>query len=428
MKNILVLFAQAADLRQLLRLSSQHAQGYRFYYEGFDLFQFPSNATLLWFDIYQFVGRLAEKYRSTKLDAIISTHEQFGALAASLLAERIGLQAMSTRALLNAQHKGLARQLLQRHVPAANVPFVTFPYTVKSADEIALPFPFYTKPVKAAFSVLARRVDSFAELQQHINFQPWETFIIKRLVRPFNDVVERLGASDINGHQMIAEQLIDGVQVNVDGFVEQGRIHVLGVIDAVMYPGTDAFLRWEYPSRLAKPFLDTIHRLTEAVVAALGLDHGLFNVEFRLDERTGSCKVIEVNPRMARQFSDIYEAVDGINLHALAIRLALGEPSDIARLQAAGGEYKFATSFVYRRFDGKPQHHFPGAAEIAALVDFDPKAQLITFEKRGGGLKRELRWLQSYRYALLNMAADSAAELTEKYRRASAILGFPTHP
>lgn len=428
MKHVLVLFPQAADFLQLQRLSALGAQGYRFYHEGFDLFRFPSNANLLWFDIYAFVARLAEKYRTIRLDAIISSHEQFGALAASLLAERIGLPAMSTRALLNAQHKALARQLLQRHVPDATVPFATFPYTVKSASEIALPFPFYTKPIKAAFSVLARRVDGFAELKQHINFHPWETFIIKRLVRPFNDVVARLGVSEIDGHQMLAEQLIDGVQVNVDGFVEQGRIHVLGVIDALMYPGTDAFLRWEYPSRLAKPFLDRIHQLTEAVVAALGIDHGLFNVELRLDEQTGACKVIEVNPRMARQFSDMYEAVDGINLHALAIRLALGEPSDIARLRASGGKRKFATSFVYRRFDGRPQDHFPAAADIAALAQFDPNAQLITFEKHGGGLKRELRWLQSYRYALLNMAADSAAELTEKYQRASAILGFPTHP
>ena len=427
-RNILVLFDQEGDTRQLQKLSGRQEHEYRFFYEGFDLFRFPSNATLLWFDIYQFVEYLTKKYQSRRIDGIVSSHEQFGAMVTGLLGERLGLPAMSIRALLNAQHKSLARQLLQRHVPEATVPFATFPYTVKSSDEIGLPFPFYAKPVKAAYSVLARRVDSFAELKRHLDFQPWEMFIIKRLVRPFNDVVERLGASNINGHWMIAEQLIDGVQVNVDGFMENGEVHLLGVVDAVMYPGTDAFLRWDYPSRLAPHAIERILQIARAAVVALEFDHGLFNVELRLDERTGSCKVIEVNPRMAKQFSDMYEAVDGINLHALAIRLALGEPSNIALLRAAGGKRKLATSFVYRRFDGKPQENFPGTAELAALAAFDPNAHLITFEKRRGELKREFRWLQSYRYALLNMAADSEAELTEKYHRASAILGFPTHP
>ena len=428
MKNILVLFDQEWDTPQLRKLSAKTTNEYRFFYEGFDLFRFPSNATLLWFDIYRFVERLAKKYGSGRIDGIVSSHEQFGALTAGLLGERLGLPAMSTRSVLNAQHKSLARLLLQQHVPDATVPFTTFPYTVKSADEVLLPFPFYAKPVKAAYSVLARRVECFAELKRHLDFQPWEMFIIKRLVRPFNDVVERLGVSGINGHWMIGEQLIAGLQVNVDGFIEQGKVHVLGVIDAVMYPGTDAFLRWDYPSRLPPKFIDNIHQTTIVVVRALGLDHGLFNVELRLDPETGACKVIEVNPRMAMQFSDMYEAVDGVNLHALAIRLALNEPAAIDQCRAAGGRYKVATSFVYRRFDGLPQRHFPGAAEIAALSRFDPDAQLITFKKTGGELKRESRWLQSYRYACLNMAANAEGELAEKYQRASAILGFPTHP
>jgi len=428
LKNILVLFDQEWDIPQLRKLSAQATNEYRFFYEGFDLFRFPSNATLLWFDIYRFVDQLTKKYGSGRIDGIVSSQEQFGALTAGLLGERLGLPAMSTRSVLNAQHKSLARELLQRHVPDATVAFTTFPYTVKSADEVALEFPFYAKPVKAAYSVLARRVDSFAELRRHLDFESWEMFIIKRLVRPFNDVVERLGVSEINGHWMIAEQLIEGVQVNVDGFIEHGRVHILGVIDAVMYPGTDAFLRWDYPSRLPAQFIDTIHQTTIDVVLALGLDHGLFNVELRLDPDTGACKVIEVNPRMAMQFSDMYEAVDGVNLHALAIRLALSEPAAIDQCRAVGGRYKLATSFVYRRFDGLPQQHFPAAAELAALGRFDPDAQLITFKKRGGELKRESRWLQSHRYACLNMAANSEGELEEKYQRASAILGFPPQP
>jgi hypothetical protein len=425
-KKILVLFDQEWDARQLQKLSTGAEARYRFFHEGFDLFSFPSNANLLTFDIYRFVDRMAKKYRPVKLDAIISSHEQFGALAAGLLAERLGLPAMSTRAVLNAQHKSRARDLVGRHVPEANVAYATYPYTVKRAEEISLPFPFYTKPIKAAYSVLARRVDDISTLQKHLDFKPWEMFIITRLVTPFNEVVARERISDINGHYMIAEELIDGFQVNVDGFVENGEVHILGIVDAVMYPGTDAFLRWEYPSRLPDHLQQKIRQTAAAIAKALELNHGLFNVELRISSETGACKFIEVNPRMAMQFSDMYEAVDGINLHDLAIRLALGEPTGIGT-RPKGGRRKFATSFVYRRFDGKPQSHFPGEAQLAELRRFDPDSQLVLFKKTGGELKREWKWLQSYRYACLNMAADSVAELTEKYLKASAILGFPTH-
>lgn len=422
MKNILVLFDQEWDTLQLQRIEA--AGAVRFFHEGFDLFRFPENAKLLVFDIYRFVEKVLTKYRHTRIDAIISSHEQFGALAAGLLAARMGLPAMSTAAVLNAQHKALARDILQRDAPHLNIPYAPFRYTFRDESEIALPFPMYVKPVKAAYSVLARRVDSFGELQRHMRFHPWEKYIIKRLVRPFNDVVARTGTGPIDGHWMLAEQLIDGFQVNVDGFVENGDVHILGIVDAVMYPGTDAFLRWEYPSRLPGEWQDNIRRAAREAAKALELNHGLFNVELRVCTHSGDCKLIEVNPRMAMQFSDMYEAVDGINLHQLAIRLALGEP---ARVAGSRGHRRVATSFVYRRFDGRPQPHFPDAGQLAALKTFDPDAQLITFPKTGGELKRESKWLSSYRYACLNMSADSEVELMDKYRHASALLGFPVH-
>ena len=164
MKNILVLFDQEWDHAQLNRagLLSDHTS--RFFHEGFDLFSFPSNANLLFFDIFRFVDKLVEKYgrnasAGRKIDGIISSHEQFGALSAALLAQRLGLPSTSIHGVMNAQHKALARTLIERDVPKANVPFATFPYTVRGASEIALPFPFFAKPVKAAYSVLARRVE-----------------------------------------------------------------------------------------------------------------------------------------------------------------------------------------------------------------------------------------------------------------------------
>lgn len=422
MKNILVLFDADWDRQQLQRAAEKDAAAdYRFYFEGFDLFSFPSNARLLTFDIFKFVAKLAKKYRRLPLHGITSSNEQFGALVGALLAKELGLPGADPKALIAAQHKYVARRILDAELPEANVPFAAFPYTFEMPSDIALKFPFYVKPVKAAYSVLARRVDNFAALQQHMTFHPWEKYIIKRLVRPFNDVVKKLTDFDVDAHWMLAEELIDGHQINVDGVAINGQIHILGIVDAVMYPGTDQFMRFEYPTRLPPERAHRACETAQKIVTALGIDHGLFNVEMRVCKSTGECRLIEVNPRMAAQFSDLYEKVDGINLHDVALRIATDRDVD---LTPARGKYKVATSFVFRKFDGSPLANPPTHEKLRWLQEFDPDAFLALFIKTGGGLKREMKWLGSHRYATLNMGGDSEAHLLDKYRVVTTQLGF----
>jgi biotin carboxylase len=279
------------------------------------------------------------------------------------------------------------------------------------------------KPVKAAYSVLARRVDNFRELQQHMTFHPWEKYIIKRLVRPFNDVVRKLTDFDVDAHWMLAEELIDGNQINVDGVIINGEVNILGIVDAVMYPGTDQFMRFEYPSRLPAEHAERAGVTATRIIAALGLDHGLFNVEMRVCPTTGECRMIEVNPRMAAQFSDLYEKVDGINLHDVALRIATGQIPD---LTTGCGKYQVASSFVFRKFDGAPLANPPTHEKLEWLREFDPDAFLALFIKTGGGLKREMKWLGSHRYATLNMGGLSDEHLQDKFQTVKQTLGFET--
>ena len=71
----------------------------------------------------RFVDRLARQARARGWTAVSSQHEQFGALAAALLAERMGWPGTPVDAILACQHKLVARQVLQRVAPEANVPF-----------------------------------------------------------------------------------------------------------------------------------------------------------------------------------------------------------------------------------------------------------------------------------------------------------------
>src|SRR6185503_17395477 len=178
-------------------------------------------------------------------------------------------------------------------------------------DDVPLPFPFYVKPAKAAFSVLARRVDSFGELARHTRFGWFEGAIIDRLVQPFADVMRAHSSLGEGPFSMVVEEIVRGRQVTANGFARGGRVTMLGTVDSIMYPGTDQFQRFQYPSTLSPSELRRIDEVVTRLAEGVGFAHGMFNVEMRLDAASGAIRVIEINPRVAGQFYDLFERVDG---------------------------------------------------------------------------------------------------------------------
>ena len=93
----------------------------RFDHAGFDLFAVPSNAHLVHFDLHRFARRQAARGRKLGWAGVVSHHEQFGALAAALVAEQLGLPGATPESVLAIQHKLYARQVLQQAAPEANL-------------------------------------------------------------------------------------------------------------------------------------------------------------------------------------------------------------------------------------------------------------------------------------------------------------------
>ena len=392
---------------------------------GFDLFGFPSNLRLAGFDLERFAAAQARRGARRGWAGVVSNHEQFGALAAALVAERLRLPGNPPEAVLACQHKLHARRVLQQVAPEANVAFA--PLGAAYGDDIpdGIAYPAYAKPVKAAFSVLAREVGSRAELQAHTRFSAWERWVVRHLVEPFERVCRaRLPAAG-TAHRLLLEQPVPAStpQYNLDGWVFDGRVHLLGVVDAVMYPGTQAFMRWELPSRLPAAVQQRALDVARRFLGAVGFRHGFFNMEFFHDPATGRLAVIEFNPRMAAQFSDLYLRVLGVDPHAMAVALAVGDdPAALPRSAPTAGA---AASFVYRAFaaDGVPPMPSPRAA-AAWQRDF-ADGLLFTFPKRGHALARDFKWLGSHRYGIVHLGARDAHALRERCRAASARLGWP---
>ena len=402
---------------------ARNAQRYPHDTAGFDLFSFPSNVQLAWFDMARFVERLAAQAKRRGWQAVVSNHEQFGALAAALLAERMGWPGTPVAAVLACQHKLYARHVLAEVCPEATCGFVSLNTEYNEAVPEGLRYPAFVKPVKAAFSVLARTVRNRDELQAHTRFGLWELWVIRHLVEPFERVVCQRLPDAGSAHNMLLEQPMQGLQYNLDGYAFDGQVHALGVVDAVHYPHTQAFMRFEFPSRLGTDIQARALDVARRFLTAVGFTHGLFNMEFFYDAAHDTLGVIEFNPRLASQFSDLYLRVLGLDLHEVALALAHGQ--DPALLPRAAPTAGAAASFVYRSFAPDTPVHQPSRGQQHALVQQFPDALLFCFAKTPSQVARDFKWLGSYRYGILHLAAVDTAHLRADCERASALLGWP---
>lgn len=404
--------------------------------EGFDLFRFPGNARVLSFDAWAFVERICRKYRG-RIDAVASNNEQFGALMAALVAERLGLAGNDPAAVCRSQHKLLARRLQHQVAPEATVRSAELPLSLDDPRASQAPalaaavagagigFPVFVKPVKATFSVLARRVRNAAELARHLDFGAVERLIIRRLVAPYTQVAERLVELPCDPARIMLEEPVDGHQVNVDGYVFKGEVRVLGIVDEWMYPeehaGAKHFLRFGYPSVLPGALQARIVALTRTVLAAVGFRHGFFNCEFFVLP-DGSLRFIEINPRLASQLVSLYRDVDGLDIYRMLLALAAGrDPREVPRLPAS---CTASASFVFRRFDGQAPPPLAAGALDWLSAEY-PGAQLAHYRKTRRGLAREYKWLGSHRYAVLNLGAADEAALDDALARICHRFGWP---
>ena len=389
---------------------------------GFNLHAFPSNLRLLGFDVQRYADQLARQARRLGQSGVVSTHEQFGALAAALLAERMGWPGTPVRALLACQHKLHARDVLQQVAPEANIPYQALQVSYHEDIPHGLRYPLFAKPIKAAFSVLAARMPHRAALQAHTRFGYWEAWVIRRLVEPFDAMARQMLGTQRSAHGMMLEAPLDAPQYNLDGYVYQGDVRAVGVVDAHMYPGTQAFMRFELPSRLPALVQARALDVARRFLHAVGFTHGQFNMEFFYDAAADRLSVIEFNPRMASQFSDLYLRVKGVDLHAIALALAHGQdPAELPQSAPLGGA---AASLVYRTLSVDEPFRLPNAQQREALQRVLPHAWLFTYPKGSRGRARDFKWLGSYRFGIVQLHGHDDEHLQRCAELASRLLGW----
>jgi ATP-grasp domain len=333
-------------------------------------------------------------------DGVVATKD-LSALLAAVVAERLGLPGPTPGALVNCQHKPTSR-LLQRKAAPDAVP--GFALLDEDVDALPFPPPFFVKPAVGRLSENARRVETLAELRAlREDSYPERYAAIAKLA----------GVSPSVVHGFLAEELLEGEEVTLEGYSFQGKVVTIGVTDSVKYPGTNSFERFEYPSRLGPERLAELAELAERVVPALGFDDGFFNVELFVPEQRPA-SLIEVNGRIASQFAPLVRALHGRSTYEALFRLACGEDPRWRSEQPDG----VAISYCLRTFRDAYVERTP-----------EPQDGLEVLVRPGRRLSEQgTNDAQSYRLAIFYETGETREQALARCRERASSLDFRLLP
>jgi hypothetical protein len=387
MRDILVVCPQERDLRAIE--AAGLSERYRIRYAGSDLDQLPSFEPLTF---------LADCER-LPADGVVATKDQ-AALLAALLAEQRGLPSPTPRALVACQHKPTSRELQHLLEPEAT------PRFAELRGEPPFPFPFFVKPVVGRLSQNATRVDDPSDL---LGLHEADLYTSR-----WAEIAALAGAEPVSAHGFLAEELLEGPEVTLEGYVRAGRATTIGVTDSVKYPGTNSFERFEYPSVLEPERQAELSRIAERMVAAHGFADGFFNVEFFVPEGRAP-QVIEVNGRLASQFAPLVARLHDRSTYEALFELSTGlDP----HWEKTGPPDGVGVSYVLRTFEDAYVESVP-----------DPEDDFELLVRPGLELSAQgVNDAQSFRLAILYGFGESREEAVARCRERAAELSFRLAP
>jgi len=367
------------------------------------------------------IESILRRCREDGVEGILTTDDYPGTTLASVVADELNLTAPKPKANLFCQHKFYSRQIQAAAAPESVPEFDLIDVSDTAAMPPAGRFPLFVKPVKSFFSVGAQRVDS----QQHLAHIKSHWARAAAFFQPFEILFKKHTGFSLGTNYLLAEGLLEGVQTTLDGYVCQGQVQVMGVVDSIMFPNTIAFRRFEYPSTLPETVQERMAEVASKVMPALGFDNGQFNIEFMYNPETDTVRIVEINPRMSSQFADLFEKVDGTNSYSVLLDLALGNRPQFKRRE---GRHRAAFSCVLRTFQNQRVLRLPSQDELQTLLRELPDIRIELLATEGRKLSEQMQDTCSYRYGLLNIGGRDREEILELFDYCKRKLTFRFEP
>lgn len=270
--------------------------------------------TLDFADPAKAAATVAELARRRPLDAVVAVDDVTTVVGAAV-AEVLGLRASAVAAVAAARNKHRMRQALAR----AGLPSPPYRLCRLGDDPAAAareaPYPCVLKPTVLAASRGVIRADTEAEFVAA--FRRIEAILRTPEVAALGE-----GADEI-----LVEGFIPGVEVALEGLLQDGRLEVLALFDKPDPLDGPVFEETIYvtPSRLPDATQAAVAGAAEAAAGALGLREGPVHAELRVN--AAGPWVVELAPRsIGGLCARTLRFGTGMTLEELILRHALGLP------------------------------------------------------------------------------------------------------
>lgn len=358
------------------------------------------------------------------VDAIVGYWDFPTSSLLPIVRRRLGHRSPSLEAVLKCEHKFWSR-LVQAEATPEHVPRFQAcdPFAADPLSEITLAYPFWIKPIKSHSSQLGFRIGGERDFRKAL---PVIREGIKRLGDPFNIVLEHAQlppeVGRVGGNHCLVEEIISGGrQCTLEGYVQNGEVRVYGVVDSVRdRRHRSCFSRYEYPSTLPRRARTRMIDIASRVLKHIGFDDSPFNIEFYYEKRTDRIWLLEINPRISRSHSPLFEMVDGASHLKVMVDVALGQDPDIPRRR---GRFGCAAKFMLRVYEDGVVAGVPGSRDIVRAQEAFPGTLLELNAAPGKHLHRLLHQdSYSYEVAVMFMGARNHRELLANHDRCVPML------
>ncbi|ATJ83231.1 acetyl-CoA carboxylase biotin carboxylase subunit family protein [Halomonas beimenensis] len=360
------------------------------------------------------------------VDAIVGVWDFPTTALLPVLRDALGHRGPSLEAVLKCEHKYWSRLEQSKAVPECVPAFQALdPFDEHAIDTLEVDYPFWIKPVKAHSSQLGFHIADERQLREAL---PLIRKGIGRFGEPLSEVCRHLDLPDevagIDGHHCVVEQIISaGRQCTLEGYVQDGRVEVTGIVDSVRdRQHRSVLMRYEYPSALPDPVQARIIELSRRVMTHIGYDDAPFNIEFYHEEESDRLWLLEINARLSRSHAAIFQLVDGAPHFQVMVDVALGIPP---RMPFREGRYAVAAKQMLRVFENGIVRRIPTAEEIERVETAHP-GTLVELNVREGMRLTELLHQDSFSWELgvLFTGAEDRDALRRRIRDCQDALPF----
>lgn len=253
--------------------------------------------------------------REHEIDGVLTAATDFSVLTMSRIACEMGLPGINYESAKIIKNKAAVRKILFE----AHADDTGYSYEIHSKEDAEnlkndIVYPVMVKPCDGSGSRGASRVDKSDDFVKACEFAMDGSIT----------------------HRAVAEPFVVGREYGVESFVDNGTIHVLGVMQKDMtLPPYYAELGHAIPSGLSEELETKVKTCVRNALVALEVNHGSVNMDLLINEK-GDVHIVDIGARMGGNLigSHIIPIGTGIDYMGNMIRAAVGDAADFTPVYA----------------------------------------------------------------------------------------------